>query len=373
MVRWLAVVPGIILLVGTALSVLRSLVVPRANSSRALFVIGGRLVAPAFTFAARRRRTWVDQEHILAFAGPVALIALFGTWLAGFLLGFTLVLWPADHLTLLGAAREAGSSLFTLGIVSSSRVSVTLVDYGAAAVGLLVVALEIAYVPTLYAAFNRREVQVTLLQGRAGAPAWGPELLARHWYVEMVEALAPLYREWEVWCADLAESHTNYPILLFFRSPHPLRSWLLALLAVLDSAALYVSFSPEAAPVQARMVLRMGFESLREIAAALKIPFDPDPRPTDPIALTREEFHEGVARLVEVGFPMERSEEEAWPHFRAWRVNYESIAYVLARNLNAAPSRWSGERTGIGEVEPSRLVNRTPDAPDGQAGRFSGR
>ena len=364
--RWLAVLPGVVLIVGTALSVLRSLVVPRANRNLLLVVIGGKVVAPTFNWLAFRRRSWRDQERILAYAGPVALLLLFGTWLVGFYLGYALMLWPVDHVAFAGALREAGSSVLTLGTASSTRPLATAIDYAAAATGLLVVALEIAYVPTLYSAFNRREVQVTLLQARAGLPAWGPELLARHQMSEMVHRVDGLYRDWETWAADLSESHTNYPILLFFRSPHPMRSWILAVLAVLDSAALYLSLSPQTAPIEARLVLRMGFESLREIADVLGIPHDPDPLPTDAIELTEAEFAAGVDRLTDAGFPMERSAAEARPHFRAWRVNYESIAYALARTLNAAPAPWSGgRRAGIGEVASTVLVNRTPDRPDG--------
>jgi hypothetical protein len=366
--RWLAVIPGVILVVGSALSVLRSLVVPRANRNVLLGVVGGKIVAPSVSWLALRRRAWRDQERILAYGGPVALLLLFGLWLVGFYMGFALMLWPVDHVSLATAIRESGSSVFTLGATSSRRALATAIDYAAAATGLLAVALEIAYVPTLYAAFNRREVQVTLLQARAGLPTWGPELLARHQMAGMVDRLAVLYHDWEVWAADVTESHTNYPVLLFFRSPHPLRSWVLAELAVLDSAALFLSLCPQRAPIESRLVLRMGFESLREIATVLQIPYDPDPRPTDPVMLTAEEYQAGIERLERAGFPMERSPAEAWPHFTAWRVNYESIAYDLARGLNAAPAPWSGaRRPGIGVVDAHVLINRTPDEPDGSA------
>jgi len=364
--RWIAIVPGAVLVIGTAASVLRSLVVPRANRNVLLALVGGKIVAPTIGWLAFRRRAWTDQERILAYAGPIALLLLFSTWLFGFYLGYALLIWPIDHVTFAGALRESGSSVFTLGTLVSARPVGTAVDYAAAATGLLVVALEIAYVPTLYSAFNRREVRVTLLQARAGQPAWGPEVLARHQMTGMVERLDGLYRDWETWTADVAESHTNYPVLLFFRSPHPMRSWILAMLAVLDSAALFLALCPESAPVDARLVLRMGFESLREIATVLEIPYDPEPRPTDPIALTEAEFADGLARLARSGFPTERTAEEAWPHFKAWRVNYESIAYALTRSLDAAPAPWSGpRRPRTGEVDPTELVNRTPDQPEG--------
>jgi hypothetical protein len=177
--------------------------------------------------------------------------------------------------------------------------------------------------------------------------------------------LPAFYREWEYWAADLAESHTTYPVLINFRSPHPLRSWVLAVIAVLDAAALQLALNPDTAPTDARLCLRMGFVALRDIASVLNIPFDPDPRPDAPVQLTYEEFLDGVQRLEEVGYAIERTAEEAWPHFRGWRVNYEAIGYALAEYTVVAPGPWSGPRRRGGAIEPKRPLDRTPDDPAG--------
>jgi hypothetical protein len=237
--------------------------------------------------------------------------------------------------------------------------------FAAAATGLIVVALLIAYLPALYASFNRRETLVTMLQSRAGSPAWGPELLARHSLVGILDDMPHLYGEWETWAADLAESHTNYPVLVNFRSPHALRSWIVALLAVMDSAALYHALSPSRTPSAARLCLRMGFLSLRDIATALEIPHEDDPFPDDPIELTYEEFLGGIHRLDEANFPMERTPEEAWPHFKGWRVNYEALSYALADLVVAPPGPWSGSRHHLPglAIAPTRPADRHPDNP----------
>src|SRR5205807_3401678 len=131
---------------------------------------------------------------------------------------------------------SAGSSMFTLGFeVPISAVSAAIV-FIAAATGLVIVALQIAYLPALYAAFNRRENEVSLLNARAGAPSWGPELLARTHYAlgsgtSTIDTLPDLYERWEGWASDLAESHTTYLPLVWFRSPRPLSSWVISLLA----------------------------------------------------------------------------------------------------------------------------------------------
>jgi len=147
----------------------------------------------------------------------------------------------------------------TLGFAAPGAGGPTVIVFVAAATGLVVVALLIGYLPTIYAAFSRREAMVTMLESRAGMPAWGPELLTREAFIGGVDTLPALYRDWELWASDLAESHTTHPALVWFRSPHPLRSWITSMLAVMDSAALYLSLPPNAAPSEARYCLRMGF------------------------------------------------------------------------------------------------------------------
>ncbi|HWD73626.1 MAG TPA: hypothetical protein VG371_00720 [Solirubrobacteraceae bacterium] len=47
-----------------------------------------------------------------------------------------------------------------------------------------------------------------------------------------------MWDSWENWFIELGESHTTFPQLGFFRSPHPRNHWVLAAEAVLDGAAL---------------------------------------------------------------------------------------------------------------------------------------
>jgi hypothetical protein len=359
--RWVAFACGLATVLWTGNSVVRSLIVPRGLQS-ALPGFISRYTQRVFLFFARRFDTYEARDRILAFQAPTVLLAMLSAWIVMFLLGYGLMLWPLVGSFQL-AMLESGSSIFTLGFASTHTMGATIVHFAAATTGLVVVALLVGYLPTLYSAFNRRETMVTMLQSRAGAPAWGPELLWRYKNVELLPAIGDLYAEWERWAADVAESHTNYPSLIFFRSPHPLLNWVLALLSVMDSAALMLALSPNLAPVQARLCLRMGFICLRDIASFLQIQFDPDPMPDDPIELTYEEFAAGVERLAEIDFPLERSFEEAWPHFRGWRVNYEAVAYALANVVSAPPGPWSGPRSNLPgmEIIPQRPANRRPE------------
>ena len=361
--RWVGFALGVLVVVTAGSSVIRTLIVPRSLQSILSRTVA-RYTGRFFVFFARRFESYESRDRVLAYQAPSFLLLLLSAWVLLFLLGYALMLWPFV-LDFPQAFLESGSSLFTLGFAGTQRTAPVLVHFAAAATGLVVVALLVGYLPTLYSAFNRRETVVTMLQSRAGAPAWGPELLMRYQAVGLVEQLPQLYSEWERWAADVAESHTNYPVLIFFRSPHSLRSWVLGLLAVMDSAALYLAFAPKAAPTEARLCLRMGFLALRDVAAFLQIPYDPDPLPDEPIDLTYEEFAAGIQRVVDVGFPIERTPEEAWPHFRGWRVNYESVVYAIADVVSAPPGPWSGTRTNLPgmEIIPQRVTNRTPDDP----------
>lgn len=366
---WVGLATGVVLVAVATDSVVRTLVVPRGLTSKLAEVVGRVLTRHGFIAVADRFDDYETKDRILALSGPVSLLVLLFVWLTMYFVGYGLILWPLIEGPLGGALRQSGSSLLTLGFAGTPRLGATIIHLLAAGTGLVVVALQIAYLPTLYSAFNRREMLVTMLQSRAGSPAWGPELLMRAQEVNLMESLPDLYAEWERWSAEVAETHATYPVLVWFRSPHPLRSWVIGLLAVMDSAALYLALAPSRAPVEARLCLRMGFTALRTIADAVKVRYDPDPYPDEDIELTFEEYAGGVRRMEEVGFPLERTPEEAWSDFQGWRINYESLCYALADLTVAVPGPWSGPRHHLPgmAIVPERPPNRRPEDPEARA------
>lgn len=363
--RVLLAVLGAVLVVRTWRSVLSALVVPRRTRDRLNRWVGAAVDA-AYRLLTGRLHSYPGRDRILSTQGAAVILVQLVVWLALLYLGFALLLQAVNPQGWANTLAQAGSSLLTLGYAGPSNAPLTVVDYLAAASGLVVVALQIGYLPTLYSAFNRRETDVTLLSARAGTPAWGPEILARTRYGIGDDDEGPvmddLYRQWERWAADLSESHTNYPVLLTFRSPLKYSSWLVALVAVMDSAALWLALSPGRAPARAaRLALRTGFTALRSIADGLGVPVDHDPDPDAPLRLSYAEYLEGIARIGSTSFPMDRSPEQAWPDFRGWRVNYESVAYALAERLDAVPAPWTGpRRTGDPPMAPMRPPTRAP-------------
>jgi hypothetical protein len=362
-VRVLGFAIGLVVVAVTAASVFTTLVIPRATSSRLLRSVSsliGRGVKPVL----RHLDTYEAKDKVMALVGPFGMIVLFGAWLALLVGGYGLMIWWVGGQTLANAFGQSGSSIFTLGILSGPSGGERAIDIIEAGSGFLVIALEIAYLPTLYSSFSARENAVTLLAARGGTPAWGPELLSRAVRFKNLDELPELYATWEQWAAAVSESHTGYPSLMWFRSPEPSRSWLLSLIAVLDAAALHLALCPSSGPRQARLCLRMGINCLRSLADVLHIPYDPDPRPTDPLRLTEEEFSEGFDLLESVGFPLQSSKPEAWRHFRGWRVNYEPVADALTKLVLPPPAPWLLPRPELGSGSFPMILDRTPDDPE---------
>jgi hypothetical protein len=347
--RVVVAVFGALLVITAASSLIGTVIVPRPVASWLTRLVD-RLVNGTFQLITMRIRSYSRRDRVLASQAASILITQLIAWLVIFFIGYAFVLWPFLPAGITRAFTISGSAMWEIGAGEVSGAAVrTLLDM-ASLTSLITVTLQIAYLPTLYSAFNRRETEVTLLNGRAGVPSWGPELLARTHYAlgsgtSTANTLPDLYQEWERFAADVAESHTTYLPLVRFRSPRPLSSWVIALLSVLDSAALYLALAPQAAPaVPARLCLRSGFLCFTEIAKAMNLNVPEVPDPAAGISLQYNDFLAGLAAMQKVNFPVEREPEEAWPEFVGWRINYEAAAYALAEAIDAAPALWSGPR-----------------------------
>ena len=345
--RIIAAIVGVLLIYSAARSVIGTLIVPRPVSGWLTSWVD-RIVTVSYRMATARMTDHHRRDRLLAGQAPAILLMQLVAWLVIFYIGFSLLEWPFAKDGISSAFSLAGPAVFgpndALG--GAQR---TIADLAAIA-GLITVTLQIAYLPTLYSEFNRRENEIALLNARGGVPSWGPELLARTHYalgsgVSTINTLPDLYESWERWAADVAESHTTYLPLVRFRSPKPLSSWATALLAVLDSAALILTLSPKAAPeVPARLCLRSGFLCFQDVSRAMGLQVPDRVDPDAGISLTYEQFLDAIARMREVDFPIDRDPKDAWPDFVGWRVNYERYAFAIAAEIEAVPAMWSGPR-----------------------------
>lgn len=343
-VQVLAVVAGAVLVVWTLLSAVKTVVVPRAYASaltRAHFVGLRRL----FRLFAPARSEYAARDRVMALYAPLALVLLPALWVALIVIGFAAVGWGTGVRPVSEAFVTSGSSLLTLGFVrppGTWRVFIAFVEAG---IGLGIISLMISYLPTIYGAFSRREALVGMLEVRAGLSASPAVLLTRYSRIEWLDRIGDdLFEPWEQWFADVEESHTSHASLVYFRSPHPERSWITAAGCVLDSAALFVSVVDKPYDGRGPVVLRGGFLCLRRIADFYGIAYDPDPPSDAPISVSRREFDLLCVELHAAGVPLKADRDRAWADFAGWRVNYDAVLIGLCELVMAPPALWSSDR-----------------------------
>jgi hypothetical protein len=357
--RILATAIGLLLVAWTVLSAIKTVILPRASAStitRAVFLATSQL----FRLLAPPRARYEHRDRVLASYAPISLIATLAAWLALTMAGFVLIFIGVDGLGWSRALELSGSSLFTLGFRRPEGIASTLLAFTEAAIGLFLLALLITYLPSIYSAFGRRELGVTALEVRAGAPPSAREMVSRYFRLERAHLLGEVWEEWERWFVDVEESHTSLPALVFFRSPQPDHAWVTAAGAVLDGASLVLSSVDIPRDVQADFCIRAGYLCLRRIADFFRIPHDPDPAPDDPISVTREEWDEVVRSLAEEGVPIKHDLEQAWRDFAGWRVNYDRVLLGLANLTSAPEAPWSSDRSGDRTLRPRMFRSTLP-------------
>ncbi len=356
--RVAAALVGILIAAATIYSAVETFVVPRsANDPLTRFVF--RSVLAIFLLFTRRARTYEDRDRAMAFFAPTALLLLPPTWIFLIMLGFTLIFWSVGYGDLVQSLEVSGSSILTLGFVAVKTFPEYLVAFLEALIGLILIALLIAYLPTIYAAFQRREAMVNMLEVRAGSPPTAWEMIARYERIHGLHELHDLWRAWEQWFVDVEETHTSIFAVVFFRSTQPDRSWITAAGAILDAAALSRSVLDIPRDPQADLCLRAGFITLRRICDFFRIPYNANPKPDDPISISRAEFDRVCDMLQAQDVPLRRDRDMAWRDYAGWRVNYDVPLLALCALTMAPYAPWSSDRSiRINRMGPAELITQ---------------
>ncbi len=336
---------GIFIISGTLIAAIKTFILPRGVNvwlTRAVFRSIG------FFFRLRvRRATYAERDRIMAFFPPLALFLMPMILLVLVLLGYMCLFWALEPRPLSELFFLSGSSLLTLGYASVNTTSSKLLEFSEAMIGLVLIAMLIAYLPTMYSAFSRRETAVVLWEARAGAPPTVAEMVARSHRTGELERLRDVWLVWQTWFAELEESHTSLSPLVFFRSPQPQRSWITAAGNVMDSAAFILSAVDARFEPQAAFCIRAGFLALRQIADFFSLPYEAEPEPDMPISISRYEFDEVYDELAAQSVPMKPDREQAWQDFAGWRVNYDDVLLALAALTRAPYAPWISDRSAV--------------------------
>lgn len=378
---FLLIVRVIVFLTGAALtfytvdSALRSFVLPRADRSYLTTKIL-RLIYGILALRFKPKTAFATKDRILAMHPPYTMFALPIVWLMLIIIGYTGMYWALDSsLSIREALILSGSSLMTLGAAFHDSMPIILLTFSQAALSMMLIALLIGYLPTMYGAFSQRELMVTKLEAYAGSPPTPTEMIRRLHFVtrlDNMETMQTFWLEWQDWFLQIEEQHTTLALMNFYRSPNPERHWVTAAGCVLDCAAIIASSVQVEGAGMGGIVLRSGFISLRTIADYFRLPYDPNPQPNDPIQVTREEFEQVLDALEKYGVPVNPDRDFCWDHYSGWRVNYDEVLIRLAWITNAPYAMWSSDRArewlpedipvqGISAIEAIRMPTTQPE------------
>jgi hypothetical protein len=299
---------------------------------------------------AGRIRTPSRQQNFLGYFGPLSLIMLLAFWAATLILGFALLQYGIGGHEQLGNepttfARiiyHSGETFFTLGYgdivpTSSGARFLSVLEAG---MGFAFLGVVIGYLPVVYASFSRREIQISMLDARAGSPPTATELLVRLAGTAENPAIDQLVldgclRDWERWSAELLESHISYPVLSFFRSQHSNQSWLGALMTILDVTSLVITGVEGIHPGQARLTFAMARHAAVDLAQVVNARYDPEAAER----LTDADFDALRATLAAAGLKL-RTEDEARQKLDKLRSMYEPYLHSMGKNLMLSLPPW---------------------------------
>jgi hypothetical protein len=298
-----------------------------------------------FRKLAHLRKPGASRENFLSVYGPLSLLLLLALWAAGLIVGFALLHLgfgtrlqsPSGAAGFSARLYFSGTTLFTIGLGDVSPTSgigrfLTVLEGGT---GLGFLALVVGYLPVLSQAFSRREVNISLLDARAGSPPTAAELLRRHPCPDSGEGLAQLLGEWERWSADLLETHISFPVLCYYRSQHENQSWVAALTTVLDVCALIIA-GLEPGPLR---TARLTYAMARHAVIDLSRVFYQPPKPPNPDRLPLGELAKLRDALIAAGraLPAEKSVEEKLTRIRQ---TYEPYVNALGNLFLMQLPRW---------------------------------
>jgi hypothetical protein len=298
---------------------------------------------------ASRMKNSRKRETAFSFYGPLSLVFLIATWAAGLVVGFSLMFYGlnspfTDSLGVKAGLRTdlyvSGTTLFTLGlgdVVPRNGWTRELIILEAG-MGLGFVAVVIGYFPVLYGAFSRREVNISLLDARAGSPPTAVELLRRHSFDGGEAALTLLLEEWERWAAELMESHISYPLLCYFRSQHTNQSWLSALTAILDACSLLIATVQGQPARQAQLTFAMARHALVDLSQV----FSQAPMTEMQDRLPPERFDALYKMLCQSGVMVCR-DPGSMERLKQMRALYEGYAEAMSRYLCMPMPPWVAE------------------------------
>ena len=345
--RIAAIIAGAVIIFAVLLDAFETVVLPRRVRRTHLRISSWfyRFTWAPFAKLVSHINSQTQRETFLGYFGPLSMIALLGLWACGLIFGFTLVQFGSGgHVAAANIAinfpallYHSGETFFTLGygdVVPTSTLARAL-SVCEAGMGFAFLGVVVGYLPTIYSAFSRREIEISLLDARAGSPPSAAELLARYAGHPDQTVLDEILRGWERWCAEVLESHLSYAVLSFFRSQHSNQSWLAALTTMLDATALIIAGIDGVDPHQAKLTFAIARHAVVDLAQVVNASYEN----SSSERLPEEELVRLRKMLAEKGVYLAASQpaNEKLAHLR---VAYEPYAQAISSKLVLPLPAW---------------------------------
>lgn len=347
MLSWLQIVVGLVLLAAVFSDLFGAVILPRpAVRKFGLVRRLLRLLWYGWRWLGTRFKSQSSREGWLAGFAPLAVLLMFALWGLVLVIGYALLV-DGVRTEMRPPLDNFGTSLYfsattlvplSYGDYVPEGVPARLITIAESTSGVVLAALAITLLFSLYESFQRREELVVQLDAFAGAPPNGMQILETGAQPGMHEQLVHIFEEWRGWSAAVLESHLAYPTLFWFRSSHDNEAWLNSFGAVMDAAVLVLSTVKDGSEAPARLMLTVGNHLVEDLSWYFRYQ-----RLDDPI-VEQEEFEQARLRLKAAGYHC-RGQEEAWAKFARLRSTYASQLNQLARLLAIVPAQWIGDRS----------------------------
>jgi hypothetical protein len=379
--RVLVGILGLLLMFATLWETFESIILPRRVTRR--FRVTRVFFRVTWAFWSRVNR-WLPSKKIrethLSYYGPLSLLILFATWAFLLVVAFAMLHWAAGSSLIVSEGRASfrtdlylsGTTFFTLGLgdVTPRTPLARVITVAEGGMGFGFLAIVISYLPTMYGAFSQRELSISLLDARAGSPPTAGELLRRHARFRGSDILRRYLQDWEIWCAQLMESHLSYPVLCYFRSQHDNQSWLAAFTAVLDVSALMIAYGAGETKWQAQLTFAISRHAISDLCEVLRV------RPLAPAAdrLPAKHLAEVHSLLAETGAC--KCTEAGDLKLSELRSMYENLLNGLSLRLVMPLPSWGvgpkfaekRKRTAWDRITSESAGSEAPDG--GESGHF---
>src|SRR6202158_1163584 len=288
------------------------------------------------------------RERWLATYGAVAVLTIFVAWGLALVLGYGMIIdGVRDEMR--PVPDSFGTSVYfpattlvplSYGDFVAEGIPARLATIAESATGVILAALAITLLFSLYQSFQRREELVVTLDAFAGAPPAGGQMLETGSHHGVPEEVLKTFDDWQQWAAAVLESHLAYPMLVFFRSSHDNEAWLNSFGAVMDAAVLVMSTVDDKSEGPAKLMYRVGNHLVEDLSWY----FRRWAVAADTPVIEKFEFEEAWERLKKAGYHCKPA-DDAWPTFARLRSTYASPINGLARALVIIPAEWIGDRS----------------------------